>query len=47
LIDTVLASIYPVITVFYRVITRFLTISSEMRVIGPPDGIITAIYRYP
>ena len=41
-----LASIYPVITVFYRVITRFLTFCSETTVIGPFDGIITLKYRY-
>ena len=29
------------IAVFYRVITRFLTIFSETTVIGPFDGIIT------
>ena len=41
-----LASIYPVITVFYRVITRFLTICSDTTVIGPPDANITLNYCY-
>ena len=41
-----LVSFYPVITVFYQVITLDLVICSEMRVIWLSCGILTLNYRY-
>ena len=42
----VLVSIYPVITVFYRVIPGFLTFCSETKVIWPYRVLFGLNYRY-